>query len=97
MVKNLLVNTGDTEDAGSIPWLGRFPWRREWQLTPVFLLGKFHGQRRLVSYSPWGCKRVGHDLATKQQLMKLPLKLPDLDAMRGYISRLEMFNSVTNL
>ena len=25
MVKNLLVNAGDTEDAGSIPWLGRSP------------------------------------------------------------------------
>ena len=51
-----------------------------------------------MSYSPWGHKRVGHDLATKQQqLMELPLKLPDLDAMRGYISRLEMLNSVTNL
>ena len=24
--------------------------------TPVFLLGEFHGQRSLVSYSPWGCK-----------------------------------------
>jgi len=24
--------------------------------SPVFLLGKFHGQRSLVGYSPWGCK-----------------------------------------
>ena len=29
--------------------------------------GKSHGQRSLGSYGPWGCKRVGHDLATKQQ------------------------------
>ena len=35
--------------------------------TPVFLLGKFHGQRNLVGYSPWGCKSVGNNLATKQQ------------------------------
>ena len=28
-------------------------WRRKWQLTPVFLPGKFHGQRSLVGYSPW--------------------------------------------
>ena len=27
-----------------------------WQPTPVFLPGKFHGQRSLVSYSPWGHK-----------------------------------------
>ena len=31
-------------------------WRREWQPTPVFLPGEFHGQRRLVGYSPWGPK-----------------------------------------
>ena len=32
---------------GFDPWLGRSPWRRPWQLTPVFLPGKLHGQRRL--------------------------------------------------
>ena len=26
-------------DMGSIPWLGRSPQRREWQPSPVFLLG----------------------------------------------------------
>ena len=26
--------------------------------TPVFLPGKFHGQRSLVGYSPWGCKEL---------------------------------------
>ena len=31
-------------------------WRREWQPTPVFLPGEFHGQRSLAGYSPWGCK-----------------------------------------
>ena len=31
-------------------------WRREWQPTPAFLLGEFHGQRSLVGYSPWGHK-----------------------------------------
>ena len=32
------------------------PWRRAWQLTPVFLHGESHGQRILVGYSPWGHK-----------------------------------------
>ena len=41
-------------DLGSIPGLGRFPWRREWQPTPVFLSGEFQGQRSLADYSPWG-------------------------------------------
>ena len=35
--------------------------------TPVFLPRESHGQRSRLSYSPWGCKRVGHDLVTKQQ------------------------------
>ena len=26
-------------------WVGKMSWRREWQSTPVFLPGKFHGQR----------------------------------------------------
>ena len=30
--------------------------RRKWQLTPVFLPGKFHGRRSLVGYSPWDRK-----------------------------------------
>ena len=38
------------------PWVGKIPWRRKSQPTPVFLPGKFHGQRSLVGYSPWGCE-----------------------------------------
>ena len=38
------------------PWVGKSPWRRKWQTTPVSLHGKFHGQRRLVGFSPWGHK-----------------------------------------
>ena len=38
------------------PWVGKIPWRRKWQPTPVFLPGKFHRQRSLVDYNPWGCK-----------------------------------------
>ena len=29
---------------GFDPWVGKIPWRREWQPTPVFLLGESHGQ-----------------------------------------------------
>ena len=38
------------------PWVGKIPWRRKWQSTPVFLPVEFHGQRSLVGYSPWGHK-----------------------------------------
>ena len=40
-------------DPGSIPELGRFPWWKKWLLTPEFLPGEFHGQRRLADYNPW--------------------------------------------
>ena len=36
----------------SNPWVGKIPWRRKWQPTPVFLPGKSHGQRSLGGYSP---------------------------------------------
>jgi len=34
------------------------PWRKQWQPTPIFLPGKFHGQRSLVGYSSEGCKEL---------------------------------------
>ena len=39
-------------------WVGEIPWRREWQLTPVFLPGKSQGQRSPVGYSPGGHKEL---------------------------------------
>ena len=44
-------------------WVGKIPWRRKWELTPVFLPGRFHGQRSLTDYSPRG-PRVGHNWTT---------------------------------
>ena len=60
MVKNPPVNAGDL---GLIPGqedpLEKHPWRRRKQPIPVFLMGKSHGQRSLVGYSPWDCKEWG--------------------------------------
>ena len=45
------------------PWVGKISQSRKWQPTPVFLPGKFHGQRGLAGYSPWGHKEsdmTGH-------------------------------------
>ena len=50
-------------DPGSI-LVWKDPRRRKWQPLLLFLPGKSQGQRSLVGCSPWGCKRVGHDLAT---------------------------------
>ena len=35
-------------------WVGKIPWRRALQPTPVFLPGESRGQRSLVGYSTWG-------------------------------------------
>ena len=58
VVKNPPANAGDVKDAGSIPGSGRFPLRRQWQSTPVFLPGESHGERSLAGYSPWDRKKL---------------------------------------
>ena len=63
--KDSAGNARDTRH-GFDPCVGKIPWRRKWQPTPVFLPGEFHGQRNLLGYSPWAHKRVKHDLSTKQ-------------------------------
>ena len=64
------------------PWVGKIPWRRKWQPTPVFLPGKPHGQRSLVGYSPQGHKRVRCNLATACMLSRFGL-VPLCDAMHA--------------
>ena len=54
-------------DSSLIPWVENIPWRRKWQVTPVFLLGESHGQRSLAAFDTWGRKRVGQHLATERQ------------------------------
>ena len=63
------------------PWMGKIPWRRKWQPTPVLLPWKFHGWRSLIGYNPWGC-RVRHDWVNslslfhvQTQIMVLPFKI----------------------
>ena len=43
---------------GFDPWVRKIPWRKEWQLIPVFLPGEFHAQRSLAGFSPWGCTEL---------------------------------------
>ena len=38
------------------PWVGKIPWGRPWQPTPVFLPGESHGQRSLEGSSLWDHK-----------------------------------------
>ena len=53
-------------------WVGKIPWRRKWQPTPVQLPRKSHGQRSLVGYSPWGRKESN----TTERLHFLSLTFP---------------------
>ena len=44
------------------PWVGKIPWRRAWQPTPVFLPGESHGLRSLAGGLQFmGPQRVRHD------------------------------------
>ena len=58
MVKSTLANAGDAKRREFQPWVGKIPWRRKWQPTPVFWLGKSHGERSQVGYSPRGRKEL---------------------------------------
>ena len=55
---------------GLDPWVEKIPWKSKWQLTPVFLPRKSHGQRRLVGYSPWDLKRVDMTSRTENNKRK---------------------------
>ena len=52
----------------SLGW--KYPWRRKWQPTLVFLPGEFHGQRSLVGYRPYGSKESN---TTEQLILSLIL------------------------
>ena len=54
---------------GFDPWVRRIPWRRKWQLVPVFLPGKYHGQRSLAGCSLLSC-RVRSDRQISTQIRK---------------------------
>ena len=55
VVKNLPASARDPD---LVSWVGKIPWRKKWQPTPVFLPGKSRGQRSLVGYSPRGHKEL---------------------------------------
>ena len=59
MVKNPAASTEDRRH-GFDPWVGKIPWRRKWQPTPVFLPEESHRQRSLAGLQSIGSKRVGY-------------------------------------
>ena len=58
VVKNPPANTGDAGDVGLIPGSRRSPGEGNGNLLQCSCMKKFHGQRSLAGYSPWGCKAL---------------------------------------
>ena len=52
VVKNTPANASRPKRCRFDPWVGKIPWRRVWQPTPVFLPGESHKQRSLAGCSP---------------------------------------------
>ena len=67
LVAQMVKNLPACERPGFDPWVGKMPWRRAWQPTPVFLPGESHGQRSLAGSSP-----QGHKVRANQQLTHSP-------------------------
>ena len=58
LVTQMVKNPPAFRRPGFSPWVRKMPWRRKWMPTPVFLPGKFHGQKSLVDSSPLGHKKL---------------------------------------
>ena len=74
------------------PWVGKTPWRREWQPTHIFLPGKSHGQMSLGGYSPRGCKDSHMNERLTHILVRIALVLnhcPSTNACKWGLNALE--------
>ena len=83
MVKNLPANP---RDVGLILGFEKIPWRKKWQPTPVFLLGKSHGQRSLADYDPWGHKQLDVTEVTSHTRTHCAYKVPCTQGIKTALS-----------
>ena len=68
MVKKLIASTGDIRDTDSIPGSGRCPGGGHGNPLQYACLENLMGREAWqAASSPWGCRRVGHNLAVEQQ------------------------------
>ena len=84
VVKNLPANAGDTRHWFDL-WVGKIPWMRTWQPTPVFSPGEFHCQASLAGYNPQGHQesdRTEVDLAHMQHCKELGRVLMGVERKR---------------
>ena len=61
VVKNPPASTGDNKKHGFNPWVGKIPWRRAWQPTPVFLPWESHLTGEPGGLQSMESHRVRHD------------------------------------
>ena len=52
---------------GFDPWVGKIPWRRSWQPTPVFLPGESPWTEEPGGLQSIGLQRIGHDWSSLAQ------------------------------
>ena len=64
LVAQSVKNLPAVRKTGFNPWLGKIPWRRAWQHTPVFFPGESYGQRSLRGTVPLGGKESDMTEAT---------------------------------
>ena len=76
VVKTPPASEEDVKRCGLDPWVEKIPWRRKWYSAPVFMPGKSHGQRSLVSYGPWGHKES--DTTERPSTYCVPGVVPDV-------------------
>ena len=56
----------EIQKQGFDSWVRKIPWQRKWKSTLILLPGKFHRQRSLARYSPWGVKESNTTEATER-------------------------------
>ena len=61
VVKSLPASAGDIRGMGLITWVGKIPWKRVWQHTPVFLPGESPWTEEPDGLQSMRSQRVGHD------------------------------------
>ena len=74
------------------PWVRKILWSRKWQPTPVFLPGKFHGQRSLEGcVQPMGCKESDTTEHTSMH-MRVPVLTYQQRLFQRELSNFQLLN-----
>jgi len=61
LVAQLVKNPPAMQENLFSPWVGKIPWRRAWQPTPIFLPGEYPWTEESGGLQSTGLQRVGHN------------------------------------